>query len=61
MRTVYRVISEGFRAFMKEKERQKEAAARKIYFWILPKLYRNEDFVRRQAEKSYNALFGVEA
>ena len=47
-----------FLQYKAERDAERNAAARKIYFWIRPKLYRNPEFVMRQAERSYNALFG---
>jgi hypothetical protein len=47
-----------FLQYKATRDAERDAAARKIYFWILPKLYRNPDFVMRQAERSYDALFG---
>ena len=41
---------EGYEHYRKEK---RQRAVNKIYFWILPKLYRNKEFVQKQAEKSY--------
>jgi len=46
-----------FLQYKATRDAERDAAARKIYFWILPKLYRNTDFVMRQAEKSYDNLF----
>jgi len=48
-----------FIAYKARQDAIRDAAQRKIYFWILPKLYRNKEFVMRQASKSYNDLFGV--
>jgi len=47
----------GFIAYKAQQAAIRDAAQRKIYFWILPKLYRNKEFVMRQASKSYNDLF----
>ena len=46
-----------FEIYKARQEAIRDAAARKIYFWIFPKLYRNTEFVMRQAEKSYDNLF----
>jgi hypothetical protein len=46
-----------FLQYKATRDAERDAAARKIYFWILPKLYRNPDFVMRQAGKSYDNLF----
>ena len=48
----------SFLQYKAERDAERDAAVRKIYFWILPKLYRNSEFVMRQASKSYDTLFG---
>jgi len=48
-----------FLQYKATRDAERDAAARKIYFWILPKLYRNTDFVMRQAGKSYDNLFNT--
>jgi hypothetical protein len=45
---------EGYEEYKKERRMK---AANKIYFWILPKLYRNKEFVKKQAEKSYERYY----
>ena len=46
-----------FEIYKAAREAERHAAARKIYFWVFPKLYRNPEFAMRQASKSYDDLF----
>ena len=45
-----------FRSFMRLQEAIEKRAANRIYFWVYPKLYRNQEFVSRQAERSWDNL-----
>lgn len=58
LRNIEEEVPYEFLQYKATRDAERDSAARKIYFWILPKLYRNPEFVMQQAEKSYNALFG---
>ena len=47
-----------FSSYLCLQNRVEKRMANRIYFWIYPVLYRNKEFVLKQAERSYNSLFG---
>ena len=51
---------EGFfllERFISLQHRIRHRAANKIYFWIFPKIYKNQKFVLEQAERSYSKFY----
>lgn len=51
----------GFLAYKARQDAIRNEAQRKIYFWILPKLMRNKEFIKRQANKAYDKLIEQQA
>lgn len=49
-------LSEKDRRFLALRERVKVRAQNKIFFWVFPKIYRNPEFVAKQAKRSWDAI-----
>jgi hypothetical protein len=49
-------LRQPFFSYMNMRARLEKKAANRIYFWVYPILYRNKDFVLKQAERSWQDL-----